>query len=161
MNSVKKFYHYLSKIEEYLGLFLLVAMIVSVVLQVFSRYIMGKPFVWTEEASRFFFVWLIMFEMGYCIKKRAHIKVELFVDMMPAKVQLALNVIMKVLTMGFFVYLIPYSVQLAMAQHKIISTALQLPYSWIYGSVAIGSVLVLLHLIESLLFDTFPQRKED
>ena len=49
---------------------------------------------------------------------------------------------------------------MAIAQHKIRSTALNMPYSYIYGMVTVGSVLVVLHIIELFLFDTF-RKKED
>lgn len=159
MEKVKKFYHGLFILEKYIGMALLIAMVVAVVLQVVFRYVVGKPLTWTEEASRFLFVWLIMLQVGHCIKEKAHIKVEMFVDLMPRKIQWILDKVMKVIALVFFLYLIPYAFQLTVAQHKILSTALQIPYSYIYGTVGIGSILVVLHIIESLLFDTFPKKE--
>ncbi|MGI5965975.1 MULTISPECIES: TRAP transporter small permease [Anaerotruncus] len=160
MNQIKKFYHGLFRVEEWLGRALLFAMIFVVVIQVFFRYIMHRPLIWTEEASRFLFVWLIMLEMGHCVATKGHVKVELFIDLMSEKWKRRFTTVMRGLSLLFFLYLIPYSLQMAIAQHKIRSTALNMPYSYIYGMVTVGSVLVVLHIIELFLFDTF-RKKED
>lgn len=154
MKAVKKFFRGLFVVEKYVGMALLIGMVVSVVLQVLSRYVVGKPLNWTEEASRFLFIWLIMLMIGHCIPVKAHMKVELFVDLLPQRLQIILTVFMKLATLAFFIYLIPHTWKLALAQHRVRSTALQLPYSYIYGSVTLGSVLAALHMIENLLFDT-------
>lgn len=160
MEKIKKLYRGLFIAEEYAGMALLIGMVVSVVLQVVFRYIIGKPLGWTEEASRFFFVWLIMLEIGHCIAVKAHMKVELFVDLFPWKIQLVLMTFMKIATLVFFIYLIPHTWKLAVAQYKIKSTAMQLPYSYIYGSVTMGAVLSALHMIENLLFNTKWKKEE-
>ena len=85
---------------------------------------------------------------------------ELFIDLMSEKWKRRFTTVMRGLSLLFFLYLIPYSLQMAIAQHKIRSTALNMPYSYIYGMVTVGSVLVVLHIIELFLFDTF-RKKED
>lgn len=43
MKAVKKFFRGLFVVEKYVGMALLIGMVVSVVLQVLSRYVVGKP----------------------------------------------------------------------------------------------------------------------
>lgn len=159
MDKIRKFYRWLFKIEEYVGMLLLVSMVLTVILQVLFRYVIGKPLQWTEELSRFLFVWLIMLEIGHCIPTGSHARVEVFVDMMPEKAKKCLCLVMRVLTLLLFIYLIPHAWQMTVAQHKVLSTALQIPFSFVYGSVLLGAILVVLHLVESFLLDIFPEKE--
>ncbi len=120
MEKIKKFYHVLMKIEECIFCVILLAMAGVVTLQVFFRYVLGDPLTWTEELSRFLFVWLIAFAAGYSVSTREHIKVELIVDLLPKKVQKILDVIMSILPLGVFVYLIPTCVQFMIQQNRLV-----------------------------------------
>lgn len=161
MEKIKKFYHVLMKIEECIFCVILLAMAGVVTLQVFFRYVLGDPLTWTEELSRFLFVWLIAFAAGYSVSTREHIKVELIVDLLPKKVQKILDVIMSILPLGVFVYLIPTCVQFMIQQNRLKSTALRLPYSYVYGAVVVASVLLVIHLIGHLIMTLFDKENQD
>lgn len=161
MEKIKKFYHVLMKVEECIFCVILLAMACVVTLQVFFRYVLGDPLTWTEELSRFLFVWLIAFAAGYCVSTREHIRVELVVDMLPKKVQKVLDILMTVLPLGVFVYMIPTCVQFMIQQNRLKSTALRLPYSYVYGAVVVASVLLVIHLIGHLIITLFDKENKD
>ena len=109
MNQIKKFYHGLFRVEEWLGRALLFAMIFVVVIQVFFRYIMHRPLIWTEEASRFLFVWLIMLEMGHCVATKGHVKVELFIDLMSEKWKRRFTTVMRLSLIHIYSFFFSYN----------------------------------------------------
>ena len=54
------------------------ALLVPVTVQVVSRYTTIVPtFMWTEEAARFFLVWLIMLGATIAVRNRAHFNIDL------------------------------------------------------------------------------------
>jgi TRAP-type transport system small permease protein len=53
------------------------AMIVPVVMQILSRYAVLPSYVWTEEAARFCFVWMIMLGSMIAVRDRTHFDVDL------------------------------------------------------------------------------------
>ena len=60
----------------------LLLLIVPVSLQIFSRFTDLIPrYMWTEEMSRFFFVWLIMLGATLGVRERLHFDVDFFPDL--------------------------------------------------------------------------------
>ena len=159
MKLFRRVFDRLFSLEEWIGVLLLSLMTLVVVLQVFSRYVLNNPLVWTEELSRFLFIWLIMLQAGHSLRTKGHIRIEMFVELMPKPVQTVLRVLVDLLGLGTFAVLMPYLLNYAKSQHEILSTGLRLPYSMIYGAVWIGGILILLHLVENLV-EPFEKKRE-
>ena len=55
---MKKILHYLDEyLEEFLMVIFLIAMTLIMGIQVFSRYILGMSLSWSEEITRYLFIW--------------------------------------------------------------------------------------------------------
>lgn len=146
MTKFKRLIDVLCRIEEYIAIVCLIVLIVITTLGIICRYFLNQPLVWTEELARFVFIWLISVCVGYCVTKKDHVKVEMFVNMMSAKAHRIVDIVLSFMTFGFFLYLLPYSFKFMLVQDKIKSTALSLPFSYVYSGVFIGSILILIHL---------------
>ena len=59
-------------------------LIIPVTLQTFSRYTELIPsYIWTEEASRFLFVWMIMLGAMVGVRERSHFEVDVWPELAP------------------------------------------------------------------------------
>jgi TRAP-type C4-dicarboxylate transport system permease small subunit len=59
-------------------------LIIPVTLQTFSRYTELIPsYIWTEEASRFLFVWMIMLGAMVGVRERTHFEVDVWPELAP------------------------------------------------------------------------------
>lgn len=68
------YYHLLCAIVTFIA----GALLVPVTVQVVSRYTPIVPtFMWTEEAARFFLVWMIMLGATIAVRNRAHFNIDL------------------------------------------------------------------------------------
>ena len=63
---------------------LVVALLVCVALGVVTRG-MGEPLIWTDELSRFLMVWLAVFGWILGSRKRIHVRIRYFQDLLPAR----------------------------------------------------------------------------
>lgn len=72
-------------LEEFLMVILLGAMTVIMGVQVFSRYVLGTSLSWSEELTRYLFVWAGFLSVSYCTKKCISIKIEQFVAIFPRR----------------------------------------------------------------------------
>lgn len=81
---MKKILHWLDEnLEEFLLVFFLIAMTLIMGIQVFCRYVLGQSLSWSEEITRYLFIWSGFLSVSYCSKKCLSIKIEQFVAIFP------------------------------------------------------------------------------
>ena len=120
---------------------------IVLILQVFSRYVLGKPLTWSEELARYIFIWIAFIGASYGVKNHLHIEMEVIFKLLPKKVQLILQVVFNLIAIGCFAYLIPGAILYTTQQTTIESPILPIPMSYVVISVPIGCVLVILRII--------------
>jgi len=126
--------------------------LVAMFAQVVFRYVLGSPLSWSEEVSRYMFVWLCYLGAYVAILRNAHIGVDYVTSKFsPAAVRL-LNILLTLLiiaTLGFVTY------------HGIFLTLDNISASWWtvpflsmslpYAAVPVGACLMILALIRVLI----------
>jgi TRAP-type C4-dicarboxylate transport system permease small subunit len=83
-NFVKLALRGLSHIEE---LFLGIGLIIIVFLifgNVFSRFLLGKPYAWPDETAKFLHVILLYFGVSVASRKNVHLKIDLVPNFLPS-----------------------------------------------------------------------------
>lgn len=122
---------------------LLASIVFFIIAQIFMRYVVGNSLSWTEETILWAFVWFIWIGISYAFKERRHVKVTVFVDFLPDKIKMALEVLIDLLIILFFVILIWQSYKLITLPYVLSqkSVVLNLPISLLYASAPIGALL--------------------
>lgn len=107
---MKKAIHWLDEyLEECFMVIFLMAMTLIMGIQVFSRYILGTSLSWTEEITRYLFIWSAFLSVSLCTKKCISIKIDQFIKLFPKRGKLLWKVLNLTAEFIFFVYLIPYA----------------------------------------------------
>lgn len=66
---MKKVLHWLDEnLEEFLLVVFLIAMTLIMGIQVLSRYVFGQSLSWSEEITRYLFIWSGFLSVSYCSK---------------------------------------------------------------------------------------------
>lgn len=68
-----------NKVNKFLEWFLITIfalLVLDVLFQVFSRYILGSSFTWTEEFARFALIWMTILGAAYLNAKREHLSMD-------------------------------------------------------------------------------------
>ena len=72
---MEKILHYLDEyLEEILMVIFLIAMTLIMGIQVFSRYVLGMSLSWSEEITRYLFIWSAFLSVSLCTRKCISIK---------------------------------------------------------------------------------------
>jgi len=121
-------------------------MLFLVLLQIFARYILGTPLGWTEELSRFSYVWLTFIGAGYCIKSNTNVKVMYFLNKLPFSIRQKIRIIGNSLVSVVLIYLLPSSIDFSVNMMRRKSPALEIPMFYVYISVVLGFVLIITRL---------------
>ena len=146
MKTVSKVIRAINQVEAVLLGLMLCTMIVITTLQVIYRYVLNNPLIWSEELARFLFIWLVMFGAGYCVSRNKHIRVDTITNLLPQKAVRVIRAVIDILAIAVAVYLFPSAVAYAKAQMKITGVGTGISMGLIYGAVAVGIVLLVIHL---------------
>ena len=94
-------------LEEFFMVISLILMTVIMGIQVFSRYVLGSAPSWSEEITRYLFVWSGFLSVSYCTKKCISIKIEQFVSIFPRRGKALFKLVNHTFELMVFLYLIP------------------------------------------------------
>lgn len=139
---------------------LLGAIFVIMVLQVTCRYVLGSPLVWSEEASRYLYIWVCYLGAPIALRRGNHIAITLFVDWLPPKVVRAVSVFWHVVAFLFLIELAIQGAILAARSHTLIAITIPVPWSLIYVVVPISAVLMMLETAEAVWIPRVGPMKE-
>lgn len=107
---MKKIIHWLDdNIEEFLMLVFLGAMTLIMGIQVFSRYVLKMSLSWSEELTRYLFIWSGFLSVSYCTRRCVSIKIEQFVAIFPRRGKAMFKVVNHTVELILFIYLLPFA----------------------------------------------------
>ena len=116
--------------------------IIVVTAQVVWRYLFNNPLIWTEEASRFLFVWLTFLGAAVTLGQRMHVRVTVFIDALPQKLIHALSILALLLMVAYMVFLLIVGIQWVVLNANVDSPALRLPLNYaLYASLPVGCLI--------------------
>lgn len=151
MHTLTKFLDYfLSRIS----IFLMTVLVLTVLLQVFMRYIAGAPVTFTEELSRFILIWLGLLAASYAYRQRMHLALDLLVQKLQGRKKTILNIIIHSLIALFSVTVLIFGgFQLVYLTYILdqYSAALGISMSIVYLAIPISGITMTLYAVDFIL----------
>ncbi|QTX31399.1 TRAP transporter small permease [Aminithiophilus ramosus] len=130
---------------------LLMLMTIVIFYQVVLRYAFQAANIWAEEFARYAFIWVVLLGSASAMRNSKHIKIDFLVDGFSDRSKWVLNNFV-CLAMGSFLFcLAVYGFKIALKTGNQLSAGLHVPMSFMYMSIPVGAVLMLLALVERLL----------
>ncbi len=140
----------LDRIIAFLLIFTVLLLLVPLSLQIFSRYTDLIPrYMWTEEMSRFFFVWLIMLGATVGVRERAHFDVD-FLPQLPAAADRTLMRISQVFMLVFSGVIFYWGIEFTQFGWNQTSELADMPMWWIFIAWPICGFLWIVYLLIQL-----------
>lgn len=96
----------LHRLEEALALAVLLVLTGVMAAQVFTRYGLGDPLVWTEEAARWLYVWLVFLGAAVVTRDRGHVAILVLLDRLPPWPRALLAAGLNLAAIGFLVAMV-------------------------------------------------------
>jgi len=128
------------KAAEFLTCVLVAALLGCVSLGVITR-AMGEPLIWTDEFSRFLMVWLAVFGGIVARRKRLHVRIRFFQDLLPARAHNAVELAIQLAITLFGVMICAFSVGLVDRNLDLEATSLPISMSWMYVPMVLAGVV--------------------
>ncbi len=146
------FFAFVDRIVKAACMILLGAMTCTVFLQVFGRFILPRPFSWTEELARYLMIWGAFIGASSMIRTWENVYVDFFIERLPPGLKKAAYIGIKVLILIFIVYILRITINV-LPRIGIYQTtpALGISMFWAHLGMIIGLGLIALQLLGSVL----------
>lgn len=126
---------------------LVITVAAVVLLQVLMRYLFAYPNPWSEEVSRFCFVWVSLLGASLAVEHRAHFGFDQVTRKLDPRMKEAVEVGAKVVVLAFAVLLIGTGVALMALTMGERSPALNLPVALVYAAAPVSGALMVVHML--------------
>ena len=147
---MKKFLQKYDKFEEYLLIGTLVFNVLLIFSQILMRTIFNYSLSWTEELSRYIFIWQTWLGTSIALKYKQHIRVEILINFLKKiKNKKKLEVLVNLIWIGFSIFLLYAGILLSksMIARNVLSSGMRIPLVFTYSCLPISSLIVLIRLI--------------
>jgi TRAP-type C4-dicarboxylate transport system permease small subunit len=157
MQGFHKFARVVAEIANHAIGWLLIITVALNVAQVFTRYVMNDPLFWTEEMIRYATVWLTFIGAAAASHYGDHMDMNLFGEVKSARFQAIHQGILHGIVLIFAVILIWQGARYTILNGMQTSPAMGMKMVWIYGSTALGGVMLFIVEFNKMLLSFFPE----
>lgn len=115
-------------VEAWLGAVAFVVMFGAISLQVFYRYVLGDPLIWSFELSIFCYIYVIYLGSVMALRGNTHIRFSMLEAALPPRARLLTSAIMRAVVAAAFMALIPSSIGYIRLVGGVRSSSLDMPW---------------------------------
>lgn len=134
-------------IFEWIVRLLLVAIILVVSAQVFTRNLLSYNIRWADEAAIDLFVYIVFFSLAIAVRYDIHLRVELFVSRIPKRGRIAIEFLNNLFLLFLSILMIYSGYKLALQGLGSIQPTTRLPNAVIYAATPIAGIVCFLHIL--------------
>ncbi|MDM8541470.1 TRAP transporter small permease [Desulfococcaceae bacterium HSG9] len=129
------------------------AMVVIVIAGVIARYAMQNPLAWTEEASRFLMIWMVLIGMSVVARNRENLSVLFLVTKFPIFLQRIVKFLTELLVMIFLYILVVEGMEMALKAKVQIVPSIGITMFYPLFCIPVGGLLTMIQLGLQMLLD--------
>ncbi|MBM3627082.1 MAG: TRAP transporter small permease [Alphaproteobacteria bacterium] len=160
LDAYERLLRAIAALEKAVGVFLIAVIVVTITIQVFTRYVFDRPIVWVEEVATYAFIWGAFIGAALGHKTRRHIRIETFVSRLGPRGTAAMRIAAEalILLLCWLLATTAWTVMGVEARSRSIALPVDIPRMWFYSvplffgtvSIAIASVYFLLREAQAL-----------
>jgi TRAP-type transport system small permease protein len=144
---------FLDRMTSFLGYFigvLLLMMVAIMFSSVIWRYVLNAPLVWSDQLSRWIFVWMTYLGVAVGYRRGIHIGVDLVVRKVPGALQKILATIVDMGVGYFLLVVLTEGYGITLRSFGQVYGSLELPPSYMYAAAPVSCALMLIFMLDSL-----------
>ena len=149
-----KFQKSLNKVLELFLVILMSILVVDVLWQVFSRYLLSSPSSFTDELAGYLLIWVGVLGAAYVAGRKEHLAIDILVQKSPPARQRLLLIIIHSLILLFALSVMVVGGSVLVYTRFILqvkSAALQLPLGYVYSVLPISGLIIIYYEVLHIL----------
>ena len=147
---------------KWILVFIMAAMTINVLWQVFTRFILQDPSSFTEELARYMLIWIGILGASYVAGQKMHLAIDLLSTKLNAKNKLILDIVIELFIFLFSLFVMVIGgirlVNITLTSNQI-SAALQVPLGYVYTVVPISGLLMMFYSLSFIIEDLLAEKK--
>lgn len=150
-----KFQHKLNRVLEIFLVFLVSILVIDVLWQVFSRYLLSSPSSFTDELAGFLLIWVGVLGAAYVAGRQEHLAIDILIQKSSPARQKKLHYFIYSVIFLFALFVMVVGGVILMYSRFVLqvkSAALQLPLGYVYSILPISGLIIMyyevLHILE-------------
>ncbi|GHS99235.1 hypothetical protein AGMMS50276_22490 [Synergistales bacterium] len=142
-----------NKIEEYIGVLALFIMLFLMTYQVVARFVFNTGNTWSEELSRYLYIWFTLITVSLAVLNNAHIKIEAAMAVFPKRWRPGLVTVGFIILIIYCLFIVGFGITMVRRNIRMgnVSLGLQLPMYIVYAVVPISHVLIIIRSVQRLI----------
>ena len=144
--------HHVARLTNVVVAIMATVMMAALILQVFSRYVLGASLVWSEELALMLFTWSTLLAATTALRAGAHVRLDLFLSLLPPRLRRAWQALIMLAILGFCLVLLRSGIDYTDATLGQVSAAMRVPIEVLHLAAPVCGALGCLHAL-ALLFN--------
>ncbi len=150
---LQRLLHHTDQLLKGLLILIVSTMVLNVLWQVATRFLLGSPSSWTEELARFLLIWLGLFGGSYAYRTHAHIGIDILTRKLRGTSQAIVTNLALVVVVLFALVVMVYGgsqlVLLTLAL-KQTSASLGIPVGYVYLALPVSGLMIAIYSLAQL-----------
>lgn len=147
-------------IEQGLGIVFVLIMFISILIQIFFRYVLSSPLTWTDEAARYSFIWAVFLGASFAVRKNEHVLMEVLICRFPRSVQRYIKKILDVIILISLIYLWPVSWSFFLFMKNVSAPTINISWGFLFFAAPLSIALMIIHLFIRLIGNRYEVEQE-
>lgn len=146
MSTAKVIFDKVNKLLEWILIIIFALLVLDVLFQVFSRYVLGSSFTWTEEFARFSLIWMTILGAAYLNAKREHLSMDFIYQKLSVTNKKKASILIEVLIFIFaLIVMVIGGLNLVYTTLHLeqLSGTLRIPLGYIYAIMPFSGLLIM------------------
>jgi TRAP-type C4-dicarboxylate transport system permease small subunit len=150
MNTSELIFNKVNRFLEQVLVVIFALLVLDVLFQVFSRYMLGTSFTWTEEFARFSLIWLTILGAAYLSGKREHLSMDFLYQKFSETSKRKASILIEILIFLFALIVMViggFNLVYTTLHLEQLSGTLQIPLGYVYAIMPFSGLLIMCYSI--------------
>lgn len=151
MKLIQQSSRYVNPVVTAFASLVLAILVVVMIYQIGSRYLLGSTPSWTSEIAILMMGWLSFLGIVIGLRDRTHIAITLVAKRFPRAIQTLFDYIALLGMLGFGTLMITYGTEFTLQATGSTLSSTGLPRSLVYGIMPVSGVLIVFYCVEQIV----------
>lgn len=144
-------FDWIERVLKIAAVTIVIIMLLSLVAQVFLRYVFGKSLSWSEEVALLGFAWVVVISSAIGIRRMTHARMDLLVAILPRSIHYLIDRVIALMLCGLGVFMTVAGWDYVEQTRGATSAAIGFPIEFLYLCAPVFGVLITIFSFERMM----------